>query len=130
MQPIGIQRGRQHLTQDRGRGTGAGKVGKEARVVPLRDRRHNHAVEIAQDDFKRFSLLGRGARKRVKQLSRFYLGQHRIIGQLAQVFCDPVHGFMPGAAEIFNVLFSGNLGLCFSFWLFHKVFYLERVTCN
>ena len=60
---VDVQRGDQELRQDPRLGARDREVGEEARVVPVRDAREEHLVEIAQDGGERLGLPGRCGRK-------------------------------------------------------------------
>ncbi len=103
VQSVGVERRGQHLAENRRRGTGAGKVGKETRMVPLRYSRHHQPVKIAQDGIKRLAFFRPRLRQRIQQVARFCLRQHRHVRNVAQVFGYPIHGLMAGTAEVFHI---------------------------
>src|SRR5262249_11311534 len=73
-------------------------------MVPLRDRRHHQAVEVAHDGCERFALRRRGFRERVEELARLHLRQHRRFSHGVEVARDPIDGFVAGLAKVVDIV--------------------------
>ena len=59
-----VERGRQKFGEDAGRARRDGEVREEARMVPVGEAGHEHALEVGHDGVERLRLLRRRGRKR------------------------------------------------------------------
>ena len=87
-----VQPGDQQLGEDPRLGAGGCEVGEEAGALPVRDRRQEHVVEVAQDRRERLSALGRRRRELRAQLARLDLGEDGKLAHALEVRRDPVEG--------------------------------------
>ena len=63
---------------------GRREVGEEARVLPVRDRRHEHVVEVAQHVRERLALLRRRGGQPRAHVARLDLREHRQLAHAAR----------------------------------------------
>ena len=87
---VDVQGGDQQLGEDPRLRAGVGEVREEARVVPVRERRHDQLVEVSQDVGERLrSIGGRGGESRL-YVAGPYSWHHRPLIDSLEVRRDPV----------------------------------------
>ena len=85
-----VQRRRDQLGEDPRLRGGDGEVGEEARVLPVRERRDDQLVEVAEDVRERLAGLGRRDRELRRQLARLDLREHRQLVDALEIAGRPV----------------------------------------
>ena len=83
--PLTLSAGRQHLGENarvRGRD---GEVGEKARMIPMRQRGNDGALEILEDRVHRFAVIGRVRGQAIHQVARLHVRQHRILPDVFQI---------------------------------------------
>ncbi len=107
-----VQRRRQQLREDARRRRAVREVREEARALPVRDRGHEHVVEVAQDIREGLALLGRGGREAGAQRAGLDLGEHRQLADPLQVRRGPLQRVRAVASQVDGRLFR-SFSICF-----------------
>ena len=97
---VDVERRREELPEDAGPGSGNGEVGEEARVVPVRDPRHHHRLEVLEERLHGLPRVRHLGRESATHLPRLHGGQDRMALHLLQVVGHPVHEPAPPFAEL------------------------------
>ena len=103
MQAVGIQRGGDHLGDDGGRRSGATEIGEKAGMIPMRDRRNDLLIEVAEDGVEGLALIGARRRQSIDQLAGLGFRRDGIAARIGEIVGNPVDGVVGGAAEIGDV---------------------------
>ena len=98
-EPDRVQRRGEQLREDPRLGGRGREVGKEARMLPVRDPRHEDLVEVAQHRLERLPLVGRGLWEAGKDVAGPDLCQHRQVADTLEVVGRPVDGGMAVVPE-------------------------------
>ena len=94
-----VQARGEQLRQDRGLGARRREVREEARALPVRPTRAEHAVEIGEHGRERLRTFGRCLGKRRADRPRLDLRQHGGLAHALEVGRDPVDGERAVVAE-------------------------------
>ena len=92
----------------------------------MRNRGNYELVKIAEQCLKALTMLRSRARQRVNQISRLRVRQYGIIARVLEVFGNPIHRGVTGAAKIFDIVMQRYiyrivlLGCC---WLHCELVY-------
>ena len=89
-------------------------VEKDARMLPVRERRQEQLVEVAEDVRERLGLLGRRRRQLRRELAGVHLGEHRQLGHPLEVLRRPLErrGTVPAEVQLGHRFFR-SLSSCF-----------------
>ena len=85
-----VQRRGQQLGEDRRLARGYGEVAEEARALPVRDRRQDQLVEIAEHVCEGLSLLGRRRGERPPQVARSQARKHWELADALEIAGRPL----------------------------------------
>ena len=99
----------QKFAEDRWPARARGKVGEESGMLPMRQARHDDAVEVGEHGVERLRLLGWMRWQLRSHPARLDLRQHRLVGDRLPVVGDPVDDCAALAAEAFGI--EGGQGI-------------------
>ena len=105
-----VQAGDEQLGEDPRLRRGVREVREEARALPVRERRHEDVVEVAQDGGERLGLLGRRRRQPPPQLAGLDLRQHRQVAHPLEIVGHPADrgGAVLAKAHFLSFSISGQ----------------------
>ena len=84
------------------------EVGEEARVVPVRDARHQHAVEVGEHVRERLRLLGRRRRELRADLAGRDRRHHGSLADALEIVGRPVDRGMAVGPELLRIRHAGE----------------------
>ena len=89
--PLDPEAGAEQFAEDRRTGGIGREVGKEPRMLPVRQPRNDDSLEIAEHRRERLRRLWRRGGKPGRDLPRLDVGKHALSRQRRPVVGDPVH---------------------------------------
>ena len=100
---VGVHRRRQQLREDARVRRRDAEVGEEARVVPVRDARQQHAVEVGEHVGERLGRLGRRGRQARADLARLDRRHHVALADALEVVGRPVDRGVAVGPELLRI---------------------------
>ena len=88
--PVDVERRGEQLCQNTGPGSGDREIGEESGVIPVRDTRHDDAVDVRHQRRERLAQLGGGGWESGADVAGLGAREDRVLLRVREVSRDPV----------------------------------------